>query len=169
MVLRNTTVGAIQDGDVDGETVSWPDDIEMEGFSCRHLGGYGDDGKTDIEKRPSKWFVKWLKRNTIYSPQPYKHFAKLLREAGYPSKANAILYAGRERARKEAWDQQEQFRWIGLTLLSGTIGYGLGGRYFRTIWSILFFTILGYLVLRFFLPDGNLLDFFTLVTASLLL
>ncbi len=142
MVLRNTTIGAIQDveeiQDAEDKTDSWPKDLELEGFACRHLGGFGAEGTADIEKRRSKWFIDWLERDKTFSPQPYERFANLLREAGYPTKANDILYASRQRARRQARTRREWPRWLGMVLLEWTIGYGLGMRYFRaTGWAAL--------------------------------
>lgn len=136
MVLRNTTIGAIQDGEE--KTDSWPKNLELEGFACRHLGGFGAEGTADIEKRRSEWFIEWLERAKTFSPQPYERLANLLREAGYPTKANDILYASRQRARRQARTRREWPRWLGMVLLEWTIGYGLGMRYFRaTGWAAL--------------------------------
>jgi hypothetical protein len=145
MVLRNTTVGAIQDADI--KTDSWPMNLELEGFSYSRLGGLGAMGAADISQRDSKWFIAWLERDKTFSPQPSEQLADLLRESGYPAKANAILYATRDRARREACERHEWLRWFGLTILQLTIGYGLGGRYFRVLWWLGGFTAVGVLVL----------------------
>ena len=83
MVLRNVTVGAIQDADSD----SWPKNLELEGFSYSRLGGFGAEGQADIATRDCSWFVQWLERDKTLSPQPYEQLAKLLSESGRPSKA----------------------------------------------------------------------------------
>ncbi|MHC4756840.1 MAG: hypothetical protein ACYTBP_17075 [Planctomycetota bacterium] len=168
MILRNTTVGAIQDSDVTEE--SWPKNLELEGFEFSRLGGYGAEGSADILNRNSKWFIDWLGRDKTFSPQPYELLAKVLHESGYPSKANAIRYAARKRSRYEAWNRREgkpreKLRWLGLTLLQLTIGYGLGARYFRVLWWFGGFTLIGFLVLLASIDKPNV-DLFKMAWAS---
>jgi len=150
MVLRNTTVGAIQDAHVKME--SWPESLELEGFEYNRLGGFGAEGTADILNRSSKWFISWLDRDKSFSPQPFELLANVLHESGYPSKANAVRYASRKRSCREAWHNRdgkssEKLRWFGLKLLQLTIGYGLGSRYFRVLWWFGGFTLLGFVVL----------------------
>ncbi|HEV2664080.1 MAG TPA: hypothetical protein VG324_04175 [Blastocatellia bacterium] len=73
----------------------------------------------------------------------YEQLARAFRAAGDPTKANRILYESRRRARIEAWRQREFFRWLGSSLLDWTIGYGLGGRYFRALGWVIAFTAVG--------------------------
>jgi hypothetical protein len=146
MVLRNTTVYAIEDAAEDGAD-SWPKTLELQGFTYRRLGGSGVRGSADLAQRKSEWFIGWLKRNETFSPQPYEHLANWLREAGDPAKANAILYASRRRSRIASRTQGQWSRWAGMLLLETTIGYGLGGRYFRVLWWLAAITVIGFLVL----------------------
>jgi hypothetical protein len=166
MYLWNTSVGAIQDAEVD----SWPEELELEGFTYERLGGFGSTGSDDIAKRKSKDFIQWLERDKTFSPQPYEYLAKVLNEAGFPSKANAIRYAGRKRSRREAIRKtegkpREWLRWLGLTLLQSTIGYGLGIRYFRVLAWLLVFTFIGFLVLLNTMEE-NSWNFFKMAWAS---
>jgi hypothetical protein len=168
MVLRNTTIGAIQDADV--KTESWPKHLELEGFAYRRLGGFGAMGPADIAKRDSEWFIQWLERDKTFSPQPYEQLANVLRESGYSSKANAILYAARQRSRTAAWERRkgkplELLRWIGLTFLQYTIGYGLGARYFWVLGWFGGFTLIGFLVLLGSIEKSNW-DLFEMAWAS---
>ena len=48
-----------------------------------------------------------------------------------------------QRERGEAWAQGAYGKWLGLTLLNLTIGYGLGVRYFRVLHWVLGLTFLG--------------------------
>jgi hypothetical protein len=146
MILRNTTVDALEDAVEDGMD-SWPKTLELKGFAYRRLGGSGVQGSTDFAQRRSKWLTDWLKRSLTFSPQPYEQLANWLREAGYPAKANAILYASRKRSRAESLRQRQWSRWIGMLLLESTIGYGLGGRYFRVLWWLAAITAIGFVVL----------------------
>jgi hypothetical protein len=70
--------------------------------------------------------------------------------------ASYVLYEGRERARREARDtwrlpgpRTELSRFIGMTLLKWTIGYGLGLKYFRCLLWIFGFTLFGMVVLYY--------------------
>jgi hypothetical protein len=65
---------------------------------------------------------------------------------GHPEMANDVLYAGRERERGEFW-RRGKWGWFGLSLLKWMIGYGYGLRYFRSLWWVLGFVVVGTLVL----------------------
>lgn len=147
LVLRNTHFGAIQDSLGGKKRVDvWPEkaNLHLDGFEYDHLGGLrGDDERDDMMGRNVGWYVDWLARDTTYSPAPYQQLAKILREAGATGKANAIVYAARERERA----QSRGVAWLGRTLLKYTIGYGLGGSYFRALVWVLLFTAIGATVL----------------------
>lgn len=100
LVLRNTSVGSIQDAHE--ESNCWPRELELDGFTYRYLGGLGAEGTADFGKRESSWLVKWLALDPTFTPQPYEQLAKVLREGGYPTKATDVLYAGRTRARRQS-------------------------------------------------------------------
>jgi hypothetical protein len=99
--------------------------------------------------RDIDWYIQWLARDPTYAPQPYEQLAAVFRAAGEPTKANRILYASRERERKEALERGNNPRWTGLSLLKWTIGYGLGLGYFRALVWVVVFTIMGAAVLYF--------------------
>lgn len=140
MVLRNTTIGVIQDAHEWRKC--WPASLELDGFTYRRLGGAASMGS-----RSSAWFAKWLMYDETYSPQPYEQLAKVLRQMGYPRKADDVLYAGRKREHYQAFKEGECLRWYGLGLLRWTIGFGIGSRYFRSVFWVLFFTMIGAFVL----------------------
>ena len=95
-----------------------------------------------------RWYIDdWLARDTSYTPQPYQQLAGVLRAHGNPSGANDVLFAARERERSEAWKARAWPRWLGLSLLRWTIGYGLGWRYFLVLIRILLFTLGGAVIL----------------------
>lgn len=114
---------------------SWPNDLESEldGFIYNRLGGFGGTGAAEMADRKSSWFEDWLTKDKTYSPQPYEQLAKVLRTAGQYGKADDILYAGRERERAEATGP----KWIGLTLLNYSIGYG-----YRYLYSLIWIAVL---------------------------
>ena len=145
LILRNTSVDAIQDAPE--ESNCWPRELELDGFTYRHLGGLDAEGTSDFGKRKSSWYIEWLARDPTFSPHPYEQLAKVLREAGYPTKATDVLYAGRKRARRQACKDGERLRWMGMWLMQLTIGYGLGWRYFFALGWVVAFTLLGILIL----------------------
>jgi hypothetical protein len=144
MALRNTYVGAIQD-----RKDSWPDTLELEGFTYGWLGGLGAEGKADIEKRSSAWLIDWLARDPTYSPQPYEQLAAVLTKGGQAEKADEVLYAGRERERLELQKrllagQGSPQAWLDFfwkCLLHASIGYGY--KIHRAFYGIAFFVVVG--------------------------
>ena len=159
LILRGARAGVLQDRLESGEDVAsdaWPRKLQITNFTYEHLGGSYGGGESDMQRRDVRWYSDWLNRDQSYSPQPYEHLARVLRDAGDPQKANAILYAGRERARKEARKSRQFCRWSGLTILSLTMGYGLGYRYFRVVWWLITITLVGTMVLAKSIPADNL-------------
>jgi len=177
--LRNVHVGALQDKRDrveekrpwwrrlfsdrarwrEGWEDAWPARLQLDGFTYDRLGGFGGTPErvenlqsncdVNMQSRDVRWYLDWLARDHSYSPQPYEQLARTFRAAGDPIKANRILYESRRRARIEAWRQREYFRWLGSSLLNWTIGYGLGGRYFRALGWVIVFTAVGTGVLYF--------------------
>ena len=141
LMLRNTRVGAVQDADS-----SWPDQVEMDGFVYGQLdraGGLGPEGGAAVY---GSWLEGWLKRDRSYSPQPYRHLANVLRDAGHKDIANGILFAGRERERLEAtpeWHHRAR-----LLALKKVIGYGYGWGPLRAVLWLAGLVVLGAIVLR---------------------
>lgn len=84
--LRNTEVGTLQD-----TKDAWPKrlELELDGFTYRRLGASGEEPHG---RRGTKWFVEWLGKDETYSPQPYRHLAEVLRNAGLEEVASDILY-----------------------------------------------------------------------------
>jgi hypothetical protein len=96
LTLRNTSVGAIQD-----LPNSWPNKLDLNGFTYHNLGGLSGPDSPMIN-RTAKWFEDWLGKQAPYSPAPYQQLASVLRAQGKPDTADDILYAGRERERDDA-------------------------------------------------------------------
>jgi hypothetical protein len=114
LTLRNTIVGTIQD-----LQNSWPDKLDLTGFSYRNLGGIA--GQNDpMFNRPAKWFKGWLTEQDPYAPGPYQQLASVLRAQGRPDTADEVLYAGKQRERARSSFLSS----IGLTLSWLFIGYG---------------------------------------------
>jgi hypothetical protein len=125
LVLRNTRVGAVQD---ERDPRVWPNDLELDGFTYERFGGLGADPQAAVGTRGSQWFIEWLARDEPHTPQPYHQCARVLREMGHPEMANDVLYAGRERERKEALRSGNNPTATGLALLKWFVGYGYGSR-----------------------------------------
>jgi hypothetical protein len=142
LVLRNATIGALQ---CPPSPEAWPS-LELGGCTYRQLGGFSPaDPGAEMAARPADWFVDWLEKDRTFAPQPYHQLAGVLRSMGHPETADAVLYAGKERERREAgWGTR---KWWGMSLLNGTIGYGYGYRYFWSLKWVLGFTPLGALIL----------------------
>lgn len=128
LILRNVYVGALQDS-----PGAWPDILDLTGFNYSHIGGLASTGNSPITDRNHSWFCEWLQKQQDYSPQPYKQLASVLLNMGHRKEANEILYAGRERERKNT--SALTFLW--LTVLNETIGYGYKiSRAF--VWAVFF-------------------------------
>lgn len=153
--LRDAKAGSLQDWAKKGSKgwqSSWPAEgkVQLDGFTYERLGGSGVPPSQQMIERPVKYYVEWLGLDQPFSPQPYEHLAAVLRQAGETEKANRILYAGRERARKSAWSPLRPLknvrgipRWLGLGLLKVSIGYGIGYRFFYALFWVLLLTALG--------------------------
>ena len=144
LVLRNTVVSSIQaPHDLD----AFPNDFDLAGCTYTRLGGLSAAGEgTQMASYEPEWFVKWLEKDKNYSPQPYQQLASVLRTMGHPDKANTILYKGKERERSEEKGRGHRSKWLGLSILKWTMGYGYGYRYFRSLAWVILFTSIGALV-----------------------
>jgi uncharacterized protein YjbI with pentapeptide repeats len=152
--LRNTHVATLQDWWVQDiwdkeRRDAWPPrtgmgsgngSLELQGFTYARLGGFGADTGSEMQSRLIDWYIDWLARDPSYSPQPYVQLASTFRNAGAPEKANQVLYAGRERARREA---RSWLQWLWLSTLKWVVGYGIGLRYFYALGWVLLLTAVG--------------------------
>ena len=87
LIMRNTRCASLQDRwptKTESETASWPDRIDLEGFTYDLLGGLlgSGGGPADMRARPASSYVAWLARHCPFSPQPYEQLAKVLRASG---------------------------------------------------------------------------------------
>lgn len=164
--LRNATAGALQHS-----PAAWPTSIDLEGFSYTRLGGFGAKGLNEARNRPVGEWIAWLAKDggdrNRYSPQPCTQLASVLAAAGRRDQANVILFAGRERERKEARRDGRWGQCLWLTILSWVCGYGIGIRTFRAVYWILGFAVLGTVVLWFGVPAAHARGLWWCVLASL--
>ncbi|MBY3473628.1 hypothetical protein HFN78_22365 [Rhizobium laguerreae] len=173
MTLRGTRIKMLLDQLDSSEPCpdqdAWPSELDLQGFVYEQLGA--DPGHDKVEMRERKdmrerdacWYEKWLGRDRHFAPQPYQQLASVLRTTGEPGRADAVLYAGRDRERAEAWTRGkcnnpfEEWPWrrgecwkaTGLALLKVLIGYGIGSGLFLVFYWVLTFTLVGMLVLLF--------------------
>ncbi len=142
LTLRNTVVGAIQDLED-----SWPANLRLVlvGFSYERLGGFGPRAvEHQIGSRETDWYVKWLARDEIYSPQPYEQLATVLRKMGHAGKADDILFNGRLRALRETEMPLSQKLWQYSMWLFIGFGYRI---YYALVW-VAVFVFIGAWVIR---------------------
>ena len=138
LTLRNTKTEALQDS-----PKSWPEDLELDGFTYTRLGGFGADASNNMATRDTDWLEGWLEKYNGDSPQPYQQLAKVLRQMGHEDKAADVLYASRERERGEATG----FKKVWLTSLKYAIGYGYGYHIWTAARRAVNMVMLGVLVL----------------------
>lgn len=159
--LRDAKAGSLQVLGPEAGMGGWPDkgSVQLDGLAYDRLGGT-DPGETqEMMGRSAQWLKQWLELDDPYSPQPYEQLAAILRQAGEVERANRILHAGRERARTSAWSWRRPlqkklgfFRWLGLSALKVTIGYGIGLRFFYALIWALALTGVGIVVLAVWPP-----------------
>ena len=142
LILTDTTVKFPQDS-----RTAWPETLALNGFvykKWRPLDG-------DLSQREVKtWFLPWLRKQRIYSPEPYNQLAEVLRDAGQPEMAKEVLFASKERARKQLTNG---FALVFSTLSLLVIGHGY--HYEFSLYWCLFFVMLGTLIL-ITTPEGRL-------------
>ena len=57
----------------------------------------------ELGGRDPCWYRNWLEREPYFTRQPYRQLASVLRTEGDSDRADAVLYAARERELREAW------------------------------------------------------------------
>ena len=144
--LRNARVGAVQ-GSLEPGRNAWPAQLELQGFTYERLGGGTQDASSAMLSRPSAELVDWLARDRSFTRQPYQQLAGIFTAAGDPNRATDILFAARYREEQQNWQQGAYADAVGLAALRITIGYGLGYKFFRVLWWVLGFCLIGTLVL----------------------
>ncbi|MCC5957402.1 MAG: hypothetical protein JJU07_14975 [Natronohydrobacter sp.] len=108
---RDTTVSGRIDltdaslGSICDDPACWPDKIELD--RCRYGAFLGNDAPTDADMR-LKWLALQKPRDYSqdFSPDPYEHCAKVLREMGYGADATKILIE-KERLQRLARRERE--------------------------------------------------------------
>jgi hypothetical protein len=103
--LAYANVGVVQD-----EENSWPESLNVDGFSYDDLQPY----------LPAVARLKWISRSSGYRGQPYEQLAGYYRKLGNDEQARIVLLAKqRHRRRQQLW----WLRWWGW-IQDGLVGYG---------------------------------------------
>lgn len=140
LILRDVKADAIQDL----SDYSWPDTLDLNGFTYRSLGGlFANSEKDPMISRSGEWFENWLGKQASYTPAPYQQLAAILREQGRSDDADEILYAGKERERA----QSSSWRYLWLSANKLFIGYGY--HVWWTLRGVAVLLVAGMLFLRF--------------------
>lgn len=147
--LVNTHVGAIEDSEN-----AWPPDLSLEGFVYDRWGAFepatlpgGKGGKpgerSSFRNRSDAWYRRWLDSQPSTSSQPYLQLASIFRAAGLDERASDMLYAGKERERRQAPLAKK------VVLMMSKVLTGYGHQYeLSVLWSV-GFIIVGWVCLRF--------------------
>ncbi len=132
--LSNASVGTLDD-----ELQSWPPmgKLELDGFTYARISSPNKDVKARLA---------WIARQQPFTPQPYRQFAKILRDEGDEDSARKVLFET-ERLRSKEWDKTWLARlWSGAKRL--TIGFG-----YRPEWAA--YWLLGFIILGMILFNGG--------------
>ncbi len=167
--LQNASTQSFQDNCTEDSTdrclSTWPPLLALNGFSYAHPGNSVEKSRQDVALRPADWWLRWLGKQTPYSPAPYQQAATTQRALGRADVAEAIEYASRQRELGEAWASLIKAardlnldaglaalrHAVWLAVLWAAVGYGIGYR--TLVHSVLWvavWVILGVIVLRRF-------------------
>jgi hypothetical protein len=107
----------------------WPRVVWLTDFRYKRLALNATAIDHKRSRRRASVIARWLGRDAGNSMQPFLQASTVLSGEGDTATANAILYQGRERRRRNA----KGLRRLGDEALRATIGYGIGYRYFRVL------------------------------------
>ncbi|TPQ32363.1 hypothetical protein C2U70_21815 [Bradyrhizobium guangdongense] len=150
LVLRDTRVTNLVDA-----RDAWPKTkhLHLDGFSFSHLGGFGASGSsTNEEKRDSKWWDEWAKRDPNYSTMPYEQLALAMSAAGDRGAADDMRFFNRRRQHET---EKSWWPWIGSGFVQYTTGYGIGDYTWRVLFCVAFISAIGATYLRLYVPNAR--------------
>jgi hypothetical protein len=146
LTLRNAHAGTLQEG-----IGSWPDRLDLEGFSYERLGGYDRSGAIDTGSRSTEEWIGWLQKSSYagksFDPQPYIYLSQILNASGNRSKALALQFAARQAERAQARADGDWRQWAWLSALRWLCGYGIGIYTFYVVPWVFGSVVVGVLVL----------------------
>jgi hypothetical protein len=150
--LTGATAGAIEDS-----RDRWPLHLRLDGFTYTHWDALDSGEGSPMAARDAAWFIDWLGRQTDFSPRPSEQLAQVLRETGHADKAKDVLFAARERERREERKNRTWWRngrWWWLTFKWAFIGHGYRVQW--SLWWVLGFVLLGAWVFAGTLPAAQM-------------
>ena len=93
--LRNAHIGAIEE-----TTTSWPPVLGLHGFRYERLGAFINWLDKPVHNTAAEW-KNWINRDPDFTPQPYVQLASVLQIEGLREMSEDILFASRERERRD--------------------------------------------------------------------
>ena len=150
LVLRNTRIGDLMDA-----RDAWPapGHLALDGFAFDDLGGFEGKYGTEMRARGMRWWDDWARLDPKYTPTPYTQLAAALSKSGDPDDANEVRYLGREPEREtvcaDAWRLGSAGSCALSTALKWGAGYGIGYYSFRVLFWLVFYSLLGAVILSF--------------------
>ncbi len=165
ITLRNARIGTLQDS-----IQSWPDRVDLEGFSYEHLGGFTGPSQSNANSRTITEWISWLQKSTYagksFDPGPYTYLARILTVSGKRDYAADLQFAAREAERAEAWANGDYGRWAWLSFLRWFCGYGIGYNTFVVLVWVAMSTLIAVIVLQR-APAARSKGFFWCIGASI--
>jgi uncharacterized protein YjbI with pentapeptide repeats len=156
LVLRNTHIGDLMDA---RDAWPTPGHLSLDGFAFDDLGGFEGESGTEMRARGMRWWDNWARLDPKYTPTPYTQLAAALSKSGDPDDANEVRYLGREREREtvcaDAWRLGSAGSCALATALKWGAGYGIGYYSFRVLFWLVFYSLLGAVILWFFAPGAR--------------
>jgi hypothetical protein len=131
--------------------------IDLSGLFCETI-----QISSNKSLRSPDWYLQLLGRDPHYRKSTYTKFAKIMLDLGHKDMADEIMYKAKEKERSEVWNQIKKHkvkatsRWIYLSLLDWSIGYGFGWRYFKALgWMVFFIAVNTAVIMTFSNPMPN--------------
>jgi hypothetical protein len=165
--LRDANVGSVAD-----DKKSWPlrGNLHLDGFEYGRFSGSPSDDtfgevaeeeSSEIQKRfggrlvedsptDARSRLKWLDRDAVFKPQPYRQLAKVLQQTGDEEGAKQVLFEMENRVR--AQDRRSLIlpnrllQWMFDKGYKETVGYGLYP--LRAVWELGILWGLGFVLFR---------------------
>ena len=127
LILRNTSVGALQDRKDSWDNLNGR--LDIAGFTYQQLGGLRSHESTEetIANRSVEDLLYWLSKqrgfNENHNSQPFQQLADTLRKAGYDDKADDIMVAKINHYRDTPKTPYKTRLWLWIEYLFSAYGY----------------------------------------------